>query len=91
MLRFRGAEQRRRAGRVESRPQNPDDSTARSFAFDLPPSDWREVSVELAASGSLGVIRLYLPASEKPVEIDWIELRGKAAGAKPQRWEFNGE
>jgi arylsulfatase A-like enzyme len=65
------------------------DSTARSFAFDLPSGEWREVRVEIAASGPLGVLRLYWPATEKPLEFDWIELRSKATNAKPQRWDFN--
>ncbi|MCY2993123.1 MAG: sulfatase [Planctomycetota bacterium] len=91
VLKFRARTSVGGAGRIESRPDNADDSTARSFAFHLPSGDWREVSVEIAASGPLGVIRLYLPATEKPVEVDWIELRGKAADARLQRWEFNGD
>lgn len=38
--------------------------------------------------GLPGVIRLYLPAHDKPVEIDWIVLRPKSA-ARAQRWEFD--
>ena len=91
VLKFRARTSAGGAGRIESRPNNADDSTATSFAFDLPSGDWREVSVEIAASGPLGIIRIYLPATEKPVEVDWIELRGKAADARPQRWEFNGD
>jgi hypothetical protein len=91
VLRFRARTSTGGGGRVESRPNNADDATARSFVFDLPFGDWREVSVELAVSGPLGVIRLYLPATGRPVEVDWIELRGKAAHAKAQRWEFTGQ
>ena len=49
----------------------------------------RHTSVDIPAGGPLGVIRLYLPAAAKPVEIDWIELQNKKATAKPQRWEFD--
>jgi hypothetical protein len=31
-------------------------------------------------------MRLYLPASDGPVEVDWIAL--EPAGGAPQRWEF---
>jgi len=62
-----------------------------SAPFDLPAGDWRELTVEIPTAGLPGVIRLYLPAHEKPVEIDWIELRPKAAAARGQRWEFGGK
>lgn len=45
--------------------------------FTLKGGDWEEVSVELPAEGPLGIVRLYLPMQELPVEIDWIELMSK--------------
>jgi hypothetical protein len=48
---------------------------ARSVAFQLTGGDWQEVSVKLPAEGALGIVRLYLPAQQEPVQIDWIELR----------------
>ena len=62
----------------------------KSVAFDVPAGEWQELSVDLAGAGPLGTLRLYLPAGAKPVELDWVELRGKNAGA-PQRWEFNSK
>ncbi|MFA7003288.1 MAG: sulfatase [Verrucomicrobiia bacterium] len=66
-------------------------SGAKSVAFDVPAGDWRELLVDIPATGPLGIIRLYLPASDNPLELDWIELRAKSAGGKPQRWEFNSK
>jgi len=48
--------------------------------------DWHDVQVELPVKGSLLHIRLYLPAAEKPVELDWVELQ--PAQGRPQRWDF---
>ena len=79
------------AGKVEWLPDGAaDPKNVKSVAFDLPAGDWQELSVDLAGAGPLGTLRLYLPAGAKPVELDWVELRGKNAGA-PQRWEFNSK
>ena len=59
---------------------------AKSVAFQLTGSAWQEVSVTLPADGPLGIVRLYLPAQNEPVQLDWIEL--KPAQGKSQRWDF---
>ncbi len=75
------------AGKVEWLPNGAGDSTeSKSVAFDVPAGEWKEIAVDLSATGPLGVVRLYLPAHEKPVELDWIEVTSKTA--KPQRWDF---
>jgi hypothetical protein len=43
--------------------------------------------VQLPATGPLGIVRLYLPMQEQPVEIDWIEINS-GEGGKPTRTEF---
>ena len=76
-------------GKVEWLPEgaaNP--ANVKSVLFDLPAGDWRELSVELAGAGPLGTLRLYLPATAMPVDLDWVELRGKDSRTA-QRWEFN--
>jgi arylsulfatase A-like enzyme len=56
--------------------------------FTLPAGDaWAEISVELPVAGSLAHLRVYLPAQQSPVEVDWIQLN--SIGKRPQRWEFN--
>ncbi len=35
----------------------------------------------LFAEGAPGILRIYLPMQEKPVEIDWIEIRSTKGGA----------
>jgi arylsulfatase A-like enzyme len=55
--------------------------------FTLKGGDWEEITVELPAEDPLGIVRLYLPMQEQPVEIDWIELTSKN-GSKPTRTGF---
>jgi len=55
--------------------------------FTLKGGGWEEISVRLPATGPLGIVRLYLPMQEQPVEIDWIELRSDNGG-KVTRTEF---
>jgi arylsulfatase A-like enzyme len=77
------------AGKVEWMGDAAAGADPKSVAFNVAAGDWQEVSVEVPAEGLLGTTRLYLPAGAKPLELDWVELRGKGTGAKPQRWEFN--
>ncbi len=60
---------------------------ARRSEFMLKGGDWEEITVELPAEGPLGIVRLYLPMQETPVEIDWIELNSKN-GSKPTHTGF---
>lgn len=55
--------------------------------FTLKGGDWEEISVELPAEGPLGIVRLYLPMQDTPIEIDWIEFTSKN-GSKPTRTAF---
>lgn len=78
------------AGKVEWLPNGAGDATdSKSVAFDVPAGDWKNIVVDIPATGPLGVVRLYLPAHEKPAELDWVELAGKSA--KPQRWGFDAK
>lgn len=77
-------------GKIEWLPKGAGDpSIVKSVPFTLTGGEWQEVSVEIADNGPLGTMRVYLPATGKPVEVDWIEVRGEAPKAKPQRWDFN--
>ena len=55
--------------------------------FTLTGGDWEEITVELPAEGPLGIVRLYVPMQDTPVEIDWIELISKS-GSRPTRTAF---
>jgi len=74
------------ASHVDWLPQGVEGKAKRSD-FTLKGGDWEEIAVELPAEGPLGIVRLYLPMQEQPVEIDWIELTSKD-GSKPTRTGF---
>jgi arylsulfatase A-like enzyme len=62
-------------------------SQARSVPFTLPRGDWQELTIQIPATGSLGIVRICLPRQDQPVEIDWIEITSQD-GRKPTRTEF---
>ena len=66
-------------GGVQDNPQ--------SVSFTLPRGDWQEITIAVPAAGPLGIVRLYLPKQEVPIEIDWIEITSKNGG-RPTRTEF---
>jgi hypothetical protein len=74
-VKFRARSASGGAGKVEWLPTPQAADKARSVAFQLSGGDWQEVSVKLPAEGALGIVRLYLPAQQEPVELDWIELK----------------
>lgn len=77
-------------GKIEWLPKGAaDPSIVKSAPFEVRAGDWQELSVDVTDDGPLGTMRVYLPAMDKSVDVDWIELRGKKAKAKPQRWDFN--
>jgi arylsulfatase A-like enzyme len=50
---------------------------------------WSEVPVALPVSGSIAHMRVYLPAQNGPVDVDWIQLAPMAKG-KATTWDFGG-
>lgn len=66
---------------------NNPETKAQRVPFVLKGGDWEEITVEIPATGPLGIVRLYLPMQEQSVELDWIELRSKESG-KTTRTEF---
>jgi arylsulfatase A-like enzyme len=60
---------------------------AQSTPYTLPGGDWQDLTVNLPATGPLGIVRVYLPLQEQPIVIDWIEI-GSATGGKATRTEF---
>jgi arylsulfatase A-like enzyme len=48
---------------------------SKSVAYSVPSNDWTEITTSVPAiTGTSGIVRLFLPIQEGPVEIDWIEL-----------------
>lgn len=60
---------------------------AQSVPFALVGGDWEEITINVPATGPLGIIRLRLPEQELPIEIDWIEIRSRNI-EKPTLTEF---
>ncbi|WP_339727481.1 sulfatase [uncultured Gimesia sp.] len=47
---------------------------------------WQDVTLQLPIQGNPGIVRLYLPATASPVEIQTIRFTGKGSGEKS--WSF---
>ncbi len=59
---------------------------AQSVPYSLSGGDWQEISIAIPATGPLGIVRLYLPRQEQPIEIDWIEITPQTG--TPTRTKF---
>ncbi len=53
----------------------PQETPEQSVDFTIKNGDWQEISVAIPARGSLGILRLYVPAQHQQVEIDSISLK----------------
>lgn len=74
-------------GRIDSLSQGVTDaSQIISVPFDVPGGEWQQIAVELKHSGPLGVLRLFLPATEAPIEIDRIDIQ--PASGRGESWAF---
>ena len=75
------------AGKIEWLPSGAANQTAdaKSVAFTIKAGDWQEVTVDLPATGALGILRVHFPAQTQPVEVDWLELK---SGQNTRRWNF---
>jgi arylsulfatase A-like enzyme len=65
---------------------NGTEAKAHRADFTLKGGDWEDVTVQIPATGPLGIVRLYLPMQEQVIEIDWIEIQ--SSEGKPTRTEF---
>ncbi len=72
-------------GKVEWILAGKNSPPAKSVPFTLKPGEWQEIRVNIPAEGAISIVRLYLPAQQQKVELDWVELTGKT---KPKRWNF---
>lgn len=72
-------------GKIEWIPPGKNPDGANTAAFTIKPGNWQTVTTKVPAEGPLGILRIYLPAQQQPVEVDWVELKGTG---KPRRWDF---
>jgi hypothetical protein len=64
--------------------------TGQRQSFDVAGGDWQELSVPLDVNGRLVHLRLFMPDSKQPTEIDWIKIGPKDGNANDsKRWDFN--
>lgn len=61
-------------------------SAPKPVEFMVKAGAWAEITVNIPAAGDQpGIVRLFLPAQDAPVELDWIEV---TSGGKSRRWDF---
>lgn len=84
-VRFRIRAARGGGGRLEwFPPGQPPKGESQSVPFRVEAGEWNEVEVPLSADAAIGILRVYLPARDEPVDLDWIELDA----GKKRRWDF---
>ena len=60
-----------------------------SVEFTIGPGmDWRNVTVKLPVKGKPAIVRLYLPATKSPVEIESIRYFSDSAKDEVRAWDF---
>ncbi len=85
VVKFRAKSASGGPGKVEWLPTPTAPEKAKSVSFQLAGGDWQEVSVELPATGALGILRLYLPAQKETLQLDWVALQ---SGKETRRSDF---
>ncbi|MCH9778007.1 MAG: sulfatase [Planctomycetes bacterium] len=61
--------------------------TGQAVDFTLKSSkEWQDVIIKLPVTGKPQIVRLYVPATKEPIEIQTIQFIGKGAGVK--KWTF---
>jgi hypothetical protein len=77
------------AGKVQWKTTNQEGFPVQgqAVAFTLPGGDrWQEIAVELPIEGTTAIVRLYLPAADSPVEIQFIAYSGQRG--RVRAWDF---
>ena len=90
-VRLRIQTQRDGTGRIQWRTEGQDSfpDAGQRQSFDVRSGGWQELSVPLDVNGRLVHVRLHMPDSKRPTEIDWIEIGPKDGNAEHrQRFDF---
>ena len=64
-------------------------SKGQSKQFSIKGGDWQDFEIKLPVKGTLQHLRMFVPVSKEPIEIDWIEIIpavGKSRQSK--KWDF---
>ena len=62
-----------------------------SKQFTIKGGDWQDIEIKLPVKGALQHLRMFIPVSKKPLEIDWIEITPAGGKSKQsERWDFGG-
>jgi len=76
------------AWKTAAQEKFPTDGT-QSMPFTLPPGNqWNDITVDLPIKGSPQLIRLYVPATESPIEIQSILYTPKGSDKSIRHWKF---
>jgi arylsulfatase A-like enzyme len=76
------------AGKIDCLPNGAADNTqVVTTPFDVKAGAWQDITVDVQHAGSLGVMRLYLPATAtSAVEVERIDIR--PASGRAESWRF---
>ncbi|MFM7180411.1 MAG: hypothetical protein ACKO2G_02965, partial [Verrucomicrobiales bacterium] len=55
---------------------------AQSVEYTAKGGDWEEITVNVPATGPLGVVRLYFPKETTSAQVDWVALQSKQQKAR---------
>ncbi|MFM1770607.1 MAG: hypothetical protein RJA22_3136 [Verrucomicrobiota bacterium] len=67
-------------------PTTPPADAPKPSTYSLKAGDWAEIAAPIPApANQAGIVRLFLPVQDTPVQIDWIEL---THGETRRRWDF---
>ena len=62
-----------------------------SKQFSIKGGDWQNIEIKLPVKGALQHLRMFIPVSKEPLEIDWIEITpAGGTSKKSERWDFGG-
>lgn len=67
-------------------PNSPPSESPKPIPYAMKAGDWVEIGSKIPVrEGEAGIVRIYLPAGDEPIEIDWIEITNSG---RTRRWDF---
>ena len=88
-IRFRSAKPGKANLQYRTTDQKGFPTKGQSKQFSIKGGDWQEIEIKLPVKGVLQHLRIFIPDSKKPFEIDWIEITPVGGKFKQsERWDF---